>query len=580
MYGLNAGTKIAQFTLEQQLGQGGQGSVWRARAPSGPPVALKIIPVRGTPTTMVERVRREAEALMRLSQGQPSVVACLGVYEDPTLGVLAVAMELVDGVELQAALRDPRCDGPAREAILMHVARALGHLHDNSFVHRDIKPQNILVKHSFFGAQHDPSGVKLVDFGIATPKGNPKPLTEVGTVIGTPAYMPPERIDPIFWQAAQGLPCEDVFALGVVAYETLFGRHPAGVEDDGTLSVYAERYRAVSRSGEVWPALPPDHRWTGALRGSLALKVSDRLADGNAVARAVSSPGATASDPGLRQPPRTEIGMPLPVLPVDGFVPPGQTQAGAVYGGAAPAGGFGGTAPAGYGGTAPSSPGWPGAQPQAGWPPGPGASPAAPLVAPMGVPPAPAYTPRGRSSGGGNSALRFVLGGVGVLLIGIPAVVLAARFAGRDNSDSTPIVAPSDPPPTVPTTTTTAGPSPTDTVPPPLPTFTATAPIPTQTTPPPSYPTAKPTTTATAPGTGKTPPPSTTSTGNGTPPKIGPGTQPTSTSLPGQPNGRPPAITIGRPGGNPGGNPGGTPGGTTSTPPGGRPPGGPIRIGK
>ncbi|RYE79825.1 MAG: serine/threonine protein kinase, partial [Myxococcales bacterium] len=329
MYGLNAGTKIAQYSLEAPLGQGGQGSVWRARANGqGEPVALKIIPVRGTPATMVERVRREAEALMALSQGNPSVVTCLGIHEDPTLGVLAVAMEMVDGVELGEALRDRRCDGPAREQILLHIARALGHLHAAGVIHRDIKPANILIKHRFFDDPRDPSTVKLVDFGIATPKGNPKPLTEVGTVIGTPAYMPPERIDPLFWKPARGLPAEDVFAFGVVAYEALFGQHPAHVEDDGTLSIYAERYRAISRNHEVWPSLPPSHHLVPALNGALALDVERRLPDGNAIVQAMQSGGRTADDPSLRasQAPRTELAMPVMAMPDQGggaFAPPG-----------------------------------------------------------------------------------------------------------------------------------------------------------------------------------------------------------------------------------------------------------------
>ena len=580
MYGLNKGTRIAQFSLDKQLGQGGQGSVWKAYAlegagqPAGEPVALKIIPVRGTPATMVERVRREAEALSRLSHGHPSVVTCHGVHEDPSLGVLAVAMELVEGVDLQDALRDPRCDGPAREAILLHVAQALGYLHDNGIVHRDIKPANILVKHSFFQNPPDPSGVKLVDFGIATPKGNPKPLTEVGTVIGTPAYMPPERIDPMFWQMAKGLPCEDVFSLGVVAYETLFGRHPASVEDDGTLSAYAERYRAISRSGETWPSVPPGHRWSAALQGSLALKVEDRLPDGNAVARAVTSGANPAAQ---RQPQRTEIGSPMPMVGLaGGFAPPGATQVGQVVPFSPEPAAAVWTPPAAQ------QPGW---SPASVMTPAPMAAPA--MIPSPGVPPAPAYTPRSGGGAGGNSTIKLLMGAVAVFAIGIPTIVLAARFVGRDKDDDQgPIVVPTSPP----EATTPAAP-PTDTLPPTIPTPTFTPELPPTTTAPPP-----PANTGTKPPTTQ---PTGTSTGNGTPPKIGPGTQPTGqpttqptgqpTAVPGTtttppPGGRP--IRIGPGGIQPGTQPTGQPTGQpttqpttqpTSKPPGGRPPGG-IRI--
>ena len=321
MYGLSPGTRIGPYVLETALGAGGQGSVWRAHHEATPTeaVALKIIPVRGAPLTMVERVRREAEALVRLSSGHPSVVSCRGLVEDDAQGVLAVAMELVSGVELSAALADRRCDMAAREAILGHVAAALAHLHAAGFVHRDIKPANVLVTHGFYASPHDPATVKLVDFGIATPTGNPKPLTEVGTVIGTPAYMPPERMDPLFWSPAPSAPTEDVFAFGVLAYESLFGKHPAGVTDDGTLSTYAEKYRAVSRSGVPWPELPPAHKWSYALRGSLALKRTDRLPDGAAVVAAISgaAPAATADVP-VSGGQKTEV---APQLGADAFTP-------------------------------------------------------------------------------------------------------------------------------------------------------------------------------------------------------------------------------------------------------------------
>lgn len=522
MYGLNQGTRIGQYVLEQQLGAGGQGSVWRARpeaAPEAQPIALKIIPVRGTPPSMVERVRREAEALIRLSKGHSSVVACHGVIEDPTLGVLAVAMELVSGVELEAALRDPRCDATARETLLLHVARALGYLHDAGFVHRDVKPQNILISHDFFANPADPSTVKLVDFGIATPKGNPKPLTEVGTVIGTPAYMAPERIDPMFWPGAPGLPSDDVWALGVVAYEALFGRHPAVNDDDGSLSIYAERYRQIARSGEVWPQLPPTHRWTSALRGALALKQSERFADGNAVAEAVMRGSAPA-----RSGSHTEMGMPMmagmAAAQVSGAVTnpaggPGYTNTGPGYtniGGTGP--GYtnvGGTGP-GYTNVGGAGPGYTnvgamtsghtqfgGVVPDTGggsWnTPQPYAAAMQPPWVGSGVPNPMPLSPLGRPAyqeRKSSSSLLMMVGVLGVGVLVIPMLVYGFRLlrgSAEPDEAPTPIVTAS------PTETATVGATtPVETAP--YPTTTETAPHPTATV---TSTAPKPTATSTAP---------------------------------------------------------------------------------
>lgn len=430
MYGLNPGNRIGPYVLDGPIGAGGQGSVWRAHHDSSPgsPVALKLIPVRGSPVTMVERVRREAESLVRLSGGQPSVVSCLGLVEDTQNGLFGVAMSLVEGQELGATLRDPRCDANLREILLAHVARALAYLHQQGVVHRDVKPQNILVSRSFFDSPNDPSNVKLVDFGIATMLGNPKPLTEVGTVVGTPAYMPPERIDPLFWEVAQGRPTEDVFAFGVVAYEAFFGRHPANVSDDGTLSVYAERYRQISRTGEAWPQLPPGHRWTAALRGALTLKRADRLVDGAAIVAAFSPQGQTMDDPGLAG--RAPVAK---TAAADIHDRPGSTEAAPLHNAPVPVG----TAmpPPVYGtpAPAPALAGLAMAPPRGG----------------IAMPP-----PRQRQQQG-NPAMKALIAVTAIGAIAIPAMLIARNMRSNDG-DATP------PPPVVggPVTTPTSEPAP------------------------------------------------------------------------------------------------------------------------
>lgn len=591
MYGITTGTVVAGYVLEQQLGEGGQGSVWQARPTSAPPgsgtSAIKIIPIRGSSPATVERVRREAEALMRLSVGHPSIVACSGVYEDQALGVLAVLMEKVEGVELQASLRDPRCDGQARQQILTHVARALAHLHDSGFVHRDIKPQNILVTRRFFEAPTDGQTVKLVDFGIAVPTGNPKPLTEVGTVIGTPAYMAPERIDPMFWKEATGQPTEDIFAFGIVAFETFFGHHPTRVTDDGTLSAYAEKYREIERSRTAWPPVPPGHPWERALAGALALARAKRLANGAALVTAIGGPGAgDRPSAGAGGSPKTEAQLPYmaALAPVAGGTPspgstepaPAKTAIGETYGpppGAGPPGAYGPPPGAMVGGAGPGA-GYPGAHGHPYQPP------------PQGYPaPPPAYRPSGGGGGGRSSLLPVALVGVFLFLVAVPIVVYATTrpsSSGPDTpitlgNDAPPVTLTSEPPPgatvTVPpfvpdTTTfppvTTTPPPPVTNTPPPATTGTVKVGPPATTTPPPTTTTVPPTTTspppigrppgtATQPPIGTTAPPATTTPPGGGPPRI---------RIPGGTGVTPPATTA--------------PPTTTTAPPGpGRPP--PIR---
>lgn len=576
MYGITTGTVVAGYVLEQQLGEGGQGSVWQARPTSAPPgsgtSAIKIIPIRGSSPATVERVRREAEALMRLSVGHPSIVACSGVYEDQALGVLAVLMEKVQGVELQAILRDPRCDGQARQQILTHVARALAHLHESGFVHRDIKPQNILVTGRFFDTPSEGQTVKLVDFGIAVPTGNPKPLTEVGTVIGTPAYMAPERIDPMFWKEATGQPTEDIFAFGIVAFETFFGHHPTRVTDDGTLSAYAEKYREIDRSGTPWPPVPAGHPWERALGGALALARAKRLPNGGAlVATITGSSGAANKPASAGGPPKTEAQLPFmaALTPMPGATPspgstepaPAKTAIGETYG-----------APPGAGAYGPP-PGAMGMQGMNGGPPAAQGHPYQPP--PQGYPaPPPAYRPP-NNGGGGSSLMPFAIGGLLLFLVAVPIVVYATTRkpstpdAPLDlgQSDAPPITLTSEPvpsgvvtvPPFVPDTTTippVAGTVPVNT--PPAGTGTVkVGPTATHTVPPPGTTTALPPSTTTAPPIGR--PPGTTT------------TPPTTTTAP--PATTAPPIRIRIPGGT-----GTTPPATTTAappttaPPGGRPP--------
>jgi hypothetical protein len=186
-------------------------TVYRAYEPSlDRYVALKVLPGEFLhDETFPERFRREARSLAKLEH--PNIVPIYAY--DIENGIPWMAMRLIPGGALSGLLqRGPLAAGRA-VAILRGAASALDHAHANGVMHRDIKPQNILLDES--------DHVYLADFGIARMvEGGPK-LTQTGMISGTPQYMAPEQ--------ATGVKVDhycDIYALGIVAYETLTGRVP------------------------------------------------------------------------------------------------------------------------------------------------------------------------------------------------------------------------------------------------------------------------------------------------------------------------------------------------------------------
>jgi serine/threonine-protein kinase len=182
----------------------------------------------------MKRFRREAEAVGRLSH--PGIVS---VYE---LGESYIALELVEGESL-AALLARRGRLPPEQAlpVLAAIAGALDHVHARGVVHRDVKPSNVLVASS--------GGVKVTDFGTAHLAW--APMTRTGELIGSPAYMAPEQI------VRGGIqPASDVYALGVVAFETLTGTLPFRGRNLGELLMRIAVEPPPSARGPN-PALPP-----------------------------------------------------------------------------------------------------------------------------------------------------------------------------------------------------------------------------------------------------------------------------------------------------------------------------------
>ncbi len=171
--------------------------------------------------------------------------------------MLGLVFDLVRGQPLTTLLDDARLGAAERRAILGQLASALAHVHARGILHRDLKPDNVLVTDTFWSDPRAPGGVKLVDFGIASSTESPAGLT-VGAFVGTIAYLPPEVLLPGRWPARSPGAERDVFAFGVLAWELLAGGHPAGLSPDVPEKAYALAYTDAALGKRPWPptALP------------------------------------------------------------------------------------------------------------------------------------------------------------------------------------------------------------------------------------------------------------------------------------------------------------------------------------
>jgi eukaryotic-like serine/threonine-protein kinase len=207
------GEVIAErYEIEELVGTGGMSSVYRARDRLLERlVALKVLhPHYGDDEEYVERFRREARSVAQLSH--PHIVTVIDRGEDD--GQQFIVFEYIDGENLKQLLARTG-PLPTRRALelALEIADALAFAHEHGLVHRDVKPQNVLVS---------PDGdAKVTDFGIARSLDVEHGMTQTGTVLGTSNYLSPEQ--------ASGKPTTrstDVYSLGVVVYELLTGDVP------------------------------------------------------------------------------------------------------------------------------------------------------------------------------------------------------------------------------------------------------------------------------------------------------------------------------------------------------------------
>jgi tRNA A-37 threonylcarbamoyl transferase component Bud32 len=217
-----AGAQVGEYVIERFVGAGAMGEVYAGRHPViGKRVAIKVLRNDlAASAEAAERFVREARAVNQIDHENVVDVFAFGRLDD---GRLYLVMDLVEGKSLRAALVDGPLDVDLALMILDTIADALDAAHARGVVHRDLKPDNIVLSNA------TPPKVFVLDFGIAKlistanagEKAGPGTLTGQGTWLGTPGYMAPEQ-----WSADGAGPASDRYALGVIAFELLSGAPP------------------------------------------------------------------------------------------------------------------------------------------------------------------------------------------------------------------------------------------------------------------------------------------------------------------------------------------------------------------
>ncbi len=253
-----AGQTIGAYKLDSLIGHGGMGSVWLARRSDGRyegQVAVKFLNL-ALLASGGERFRREGQALARLAH--PHVAHLLDAGVAPG-GQPYLVLEHVAGEPIDRWCEARELAVDARLRLFLDVLDAVAHAHHHLILHRDLKPANILVAAS--------GQVKLLDFGIAKLLDDDIPAEGKATVRAyTPEYAAPEQI-----QGHDVSTATDVYALGVVLYELLSGRHPTSQAGHTPMQrLQAALATEPARMSDVVPvARPGQHKRARALRGDL-----------------------------------------------------------------------------------------------------------------------------------------------------------------------------------------------------------------------------------------------------------------------------------------------------------------------
>jgi len=281
-----AGTAVGEYVIDDFVGAGAMGEVYAGHHPViGKKVAIKVLRKElASSEEAAERFTREARAVNQVDHPNVIDVFAYGRLGD---GRLYLVMDLVAGESLRARLVDGALEISDALAILDQIAEALDAAHARGVVHRDLKPDNIMIA--------PPHRVFVLDFGIARLVTGEATqgigtLTGQGTWLGTPAYMAPEQ-----WSTDGAGPASDRYALGVIAFELLSGALPfAASSVPGMMEQhFRAKVPALSMRGSTSPALDdvlqralakdPDARFATAVELVTALRTAAGTVAGAAV---------------------------------------------------------------------------------------------------------------------------------------------------------------------------------------------------------------------------------------------------------------------------------------------------------
>ncbi|APR83089.1 serine/threonine protein kinase [Minicystis rosea] len=302
------GEKVDRYVIEAHLGRGGMGEVYEATDTRlGRRVALKLIAPGADPDAN-QRMVREARAAAALQHPHAVVMYDVGEVDGTTF----LAMELVRGTTLRARVGDASVPMGRRIRWLVDVARALGAAHRQGIVHRDVKPDNVMIR--------EDGAAKVLDFGIARrqaaavdPSAPTQPgavamstLTAAGVIVGTPHYAAPEQLrgEPLDGRA-------DEFAWAVMAYELLSGATPWSAGDSVALLAQILSAEPTLLATRV-PDLPAPV--AEAVTRALSKRAADRFATIDEAADAIEPFADSAAVSGKREATPSLVVTPPPTV--------------------------------------------------------------------------------------------------------------------------------------------------------------------------------------------------------------------------------------------------------------------------